>query len=279
MNRRALLLSVGIPAAFLCFILLTIAFIPAGELRGVLTRALENNGYTFKSDSFGKTFPLGITASHIELASTQGALLKLDEARVTLRIFPLFLGKAIVDYQGRIGAGRIKGECTLSTNGNCTLDINGVRLEDVPFFSTVAGAQVKGELQAKGFFKQQKNVPTGELQVEAKGAELSGIKIGGTPLPDATYHKVQGMLRLSGGRANLESFTLDGEGLYVRLKGDMPFIQPFANAPLNLTLEMMPKPEFLEKQKFVFLLMLKYLTSPGHYQIPIRGTLAKPALF
>jgi len=34
----------------------------------------------------------------------------------------------------------------------------------------------------------------------------------------------------------------------------------------------------MEKQKFVFLLLSKYLTSPGAYQIPIRGTLAKPAI-
>jgi hypothetical protein len=40
----------------------------------------------------------------------------------------------------------------------------------------------------------------------------------------------------------------------------------------------MPKPEFLEGQKFVFLLLTKYLTTPGHYQIPVRGTLAKPVI-
>jgi len=33
----------------------------------------------------------------------------------------------------------------------------------------------------------------------------------------------------------------------------------------------------MEKQKYVFLLLAKYLISPGAYQIPIRGTLAKPA--
>jgi hypothetical protein len=40
----------------------------------------------------------------------------------------------------------------------------------------------------------------------------------------------------------------------------------------------MPKPGFLESQKFVFLLLTKYLTTPGHYQIPVRGTLAKPVI-
>jgi type II secretion system protein N len=249
-----------------------------GELHGALDRALANKGYTLRNAHFGKAFPLGIQAVESELASAQGPLLKLDKVRLTLRIFPLFLGRVVIDYRGSIGAGSIEGDCTLTGNSAGTLDIRGVRLEDIPFFATVAGAQAKGELRASGSFRQQRNVPTGALQLAVRGAELRGLKISGAPLPDATYKTVQGMLRLADGRANLESFTLDGEGLYVRLKGDMPLVQPVTNAPLNLTLEMMPKPDFLEKQKFVFLLMLKYLTSPGHYQIPIRGTLAKPAL-
>lgn len=40
----------------------------------------------------------------------------------------------------------------------------------------------------------------------------------------------------------------------------------------------MPRPEFLEKQKYIFLLLLKYQTSPGHYQLPVRGTLGKPSV-
>ena len=76
----------------------------------------------------------------------------------------------------------------------------------------------------------------------------------------------------------LESFTFQGEGLYARLKGYFPQATPLGDAPLNLSLELMPKPEFLEKQKFVFLLLNKYLTTPGHYDIPVRGTLAKPLL-
>ena len=86
------------------------------------------------------------------------------------------------------------------------------------------------------------------------------------------------MVRAGDGAIKLESFTLEGEGLYVRLKGGLPLTMPLGAAPLNLTLELMPKPEFLERQKFVFLLLTKYLTSPGHYEIPIRGTLAKPAI-
>jgi hypothetical protein len=40
----------------------------------------------------------------------------------------------------------------------------------------------------------------------------------------------------------------------------------------------MPKPEFIDKQKLVFLLLAKFMASPGVYRVPIRGTLLKPEI-
>jgi hypothetical protein len=51
-----------------------------------------------------------------------------------------------------------------------------------------------------------------------------------------------------------------------------------ATAPLNLVLEIMPKPEFLESQKLVFMLLARFMVSPGVYLVPIRGTLLKPEI-
>jgi len=49
-------------------------------------------------------------------------------------------------------------------------------------------------------------------------------------------------------------------------------------AQLDLLLEIMPKPEFLEKQKLVFLLLARFMASPGVYRVPIKGTLLKPVI-
>jgi hypothetical protein len=40
----------------------------------------------------------------------------------------------------------------------------------------------------------------------------------------------------------------------------------------------MPKPEFMDKQRLVFLLLAKFAASPGVYKVPIRGTLLKPVI-
>ena len=86
------------------------------------------------------------------------------------------------------------------------------------------------------------------------------------------------MVRVSDGKARLESFTIEGDGLYMRLSGDVPSGADAASSPLNMTLEIMPKPEFLEKQKLVFMLLAKFMTAPGVYTVPIRGTLLKPTI-
>jgi type II secretion system protein N len=195
-----------------------------------------------------------------------------------LRLLPLLAGKVSFSLQARIGNGDISGDYPLMSEGETQIDFKHVRLEDIPYFRTATGAGVKGDLQAQGSFHGKGNGTRGEAWLEVKNVELSGVKISGMPLPDASYDLVRGALKVSGGKAVLESFTLQGEGLYVRLKGNFPVTTPLGAAPLNVTLELMPKPDFLEKQKFVFLLLSKYLISPGNYQIPIRGTLAKPVI-
>jgi type II secretion system protein N len=278
MKRPFLILGAGIPAAILCFVALTMIFIPERELQGVFARALAREGYTLQTRSFGLALPLGIKGSGVEIGTDKGPVIRLDHLSVRLRILPLFLGKVVFGYHGAIGKGGIDGEFSPLGKGGLKLDIAEVRLEDIPFFQTVAGAQVKGEMRAQGAIRGKQTGLTGEFQLAVKDVQLQGIKLGEMPLPDASYRNVQGMLRMGGGRANLESLTLDGEGLYTRLKGDFPLTTPLGAAPLNLTLELMPRPEFLEKQKYIFLLLLKYQTSPGHYQLPVRGTLGKPSV-
>ncbi|HJV67271.1 MAG TPA: type II secretion system protein GspN [Geomonas sp.] len=279
MKTRPLYLAAGIPAGILLFLLLTLAFTPNDAIKGVLVRAADGAGYTLSFTGFAKALPVGIKASSVELSSPQGSLLALREVRVRLELLPLLGGKLRLAYRGKIGTGgSLEGDATLGKAPGWSLDAHGIRLEDIPFFSTVAGAKVKGELRVTGSIATKKNVPEGDLQLAVKGAELAGVKMGAMPLPDASYRQIRGALHVEKGRAQLKSFTLDGEGIYVRLKGETMLATPLGASALNLTMEMMPQPAFLDKQKFVFLLLTKYQTSPGAFSIPIHGTLAHPAI-
>ena len=278
MKGRTLYYALGIPAAICCFLLLTLLFTPNEAIERVLVRAADNQGYTLDCTGFGKRFPVGLKARGLEISSTRGPILKLRDARVGLQLLPLLAGKIRFSYGCMIGGGDIAGELTLGKTPGWSVRCQGVQLEDVPFFSSVAGARVKGEMKLSGGMAVTKGVGQGDLQLEVKGAELAGVKIGEMPLPDAAYRSVRGALSIDRGRAVLKSLTLEGDGIYVRVKGDCGLTTPLGNSGLNLTMEMMPKPEFLDRQKFVFLLLTKYQSSPGAFSIPIHGTLAHPAI-
>lgn len=277
MNAGKLCRQTGaVIAAFLLFIFLSIIFIPDTAILSALNRGLAGQGLTLSAASFTKAFPLGIRGKGWTISSAKGKLVHFDQARIGLSLLPLLTGKLLITADAGIGAGKISTAAVIAGSGPSTLEIRDLNLEQVPFFPTVTGARAAGILNSRAEVSGTGQKTAGYLKLEARGVELQGVTLGETPLPDAAYHTVQGMFNISGGIARIESFSLQGDGLYVRLKGNIPATSPLTAAPLDLTLELMPKAEFLEKQKFVFLLLAKYLDSPGHYQLPIKGTLAKP---
>jgi type II secretion system protein N len=174
-----------------------------------------------------------------------------------------------------IGDGHLDIDYGISGRDALSLSTEGIGLGALPFFQTVLAARAGGALHGSGRVTRGTKGLNGEFRLEVRQLELSGVKLGSFPLPDVSKLTAQGMVRLTDGTARLESFTLQGEGIYMRLSGELPMA---ANAPLNLVLEIMPKPEFLESQKLVFLLLVKFMTSPGVYRVPVRGTLLKPEI-
>lgn len=276
--NRPLRWGAAIVAGILMTVAFTVVLIPSRELEGIVSRLLAREGYTFHAARFGNAFPLGISAKGVTIATDEGPVLRFDRVTARLALLPLLTGKAVVTIDAAVGPGHVSGSYLLRNDGKGTLEARDVRLEDIPFFKTVAGAEVKGLLMVDASVTGAGPRTAGQLRLEVKGADIRGVAIGGTPLPDAAYETVRGMVRMASGRATLDSFTLQGADLYIRLKGDIPLATPLGASPLNLTLELMPQPAFLDRQKLVFVLLSKYLVTPGHYQLPVRGALAKPLL-
>jgi len=258
------------------FIFLTTLFIPADLLLKAANNGLSQNGLKLGATSFSKLLPLGIKGADITLSSESGELLKVRKGRLSLDLLPLLAGKLSLSIDAEIGSGSFSSRVSLLRSPSVSIAVKNVRLEDIPFFQNVAGMKAGGILSGKVETTGVVSKASGFLQLEVQGADLSGIKIGGVPLPYASYGSVQGMIKVNGGKAKIESFTLQGDDLYVRLKGGLPLADPLPATPLDLSLEIMPKPALLEKQKLVFLLLLKFQDSPGHYLLPVKGTLGRP---
>lgn len=258
------------------FVFLTALFVPAEVLLNAANRGLSQYGLKLAADSVNKTLPLGIKGTGIRLSSASGELLTVRKGRLSIGLLPLLAGRLSLAIHAEIGSGTVVSAVSLLRSPSTHIMVKNVRLEDIPFFQSVAGMKAGGVLTARVDTTGVVSKSQGSVQLEVQGAELSGIKIGEMPLPDALYRTIQGMIRIRGGKGVIESFTLQGDDLYMRLKGGLPLADPLPATPLDLQLEIMPKPALLEKQKLVFLLLLKYQDSPGHYLLPVKGTLGKP---
>lgn len=278
MARQRLLRLAGLVAAGAClFLFFTYLLYPTARINAVINRLLATQGLSL-SPGASKTILPGLAWKGVVLSSDQGPLFSCDRLKVRLGLLPLLTGRVALGAAASIGAGRLELEYGLTGNKALELHAEGISLAEIPFFKTVLGARAGGALWSEGALTRSPKGVNGELKLEVKQLEFSGVKLGAFPLPDAANLRSQGMVRVTNGVARLESFTLEGEGVYMRLSGDLPSGTNAAGAPLNLALEIMPKAEFLERQKLVFMLLAKFAVSPGVYRVPIRGTLLKPEI-
>lgn len=271
-RRAGLAVSLPILFLYLCYL-----FFPTARLDNVLSQILLRQGLTL-TPAVHKTVIPGLAWDNLLLSSEQGPLFQSDSLRIRPLLLPLFTGRAVISSGATIGNGHLDVKYAL--NGKDALDLaaEGISLSEVPFFKSVLGAKAAGTIWSHGTLQRGPKGLSGDLKLEVTELGFSGVKLGAFSLPDVADLKTQGIVRVSDGNARLESFTLEGDGIYMRISGDLPTGANAGVTPLNMILEIMPKPEFLEKQKLVFMLLARFMASPGVYKVPIKGTLLKPVI-
>jgi type II secretion system protein N len=266
-----------ITGAVLLFLIFTYLFFPTKRIDTAIAAALAPQGLTL-APPVHKTLLPGVAWDNLVLADGQGELLRCRQLQLRPLLVPLLLGRGVFSGSAAIGRGQLQLEYALNGKEALTLAADGLNLADIPLFKTILGATAAGEVWCRGTLLRGAKGLSGDLKLEIKQLEFSGVKLGIFPLPDVKGLKAQGMVRVSHGAARLESFTLAGDGIYMRLSGELPSGANAAVMPLAVTLEIMPKPEFMEKQKLVFMVLAKFMASPGVYRVPVRGTLLKPQI-
>ena len=271
--RGAMLIIAGLSLFIVCVYL----FFPIRRINAVIDQVLSTQGLSL-TPAAHKTILPGLAWDNPLLSSQQGPLIRFDHVSVRPLLLRLLTGRIVLSSTATLGAGSLIHEQRITGRQTVQLAADRLALGEMPFFKTVLGARVGGSLWSEGLVTRGPQGWNGELKLEISQLEFSGIRVGAFPLPDAGNLNSKGMIRITNGKARLESLTLQGEGIYMRLSGDLPLGVNADAAPLDLVLEIMPKPEFLEKQKLVFLLLAKFMASPGVYRVPIKGTLLKPEI-
>ena len=278
MRFNRLMKGAGVLAGVLfLFLLFSYLLFPAARIDSIIGHQLSQQGLTL-TPPVRKTLLPGLAWHKLRLSSEKGELLRCEKLQIRGLLLPLLIGRAVVAGDAVIGTGELNLRYALNGKAALNLAADNVPLAEIPFFQSVLGAKAAGSLWSRGELQRSAKGLAGDIKLEIKQLEFSGIKLGAFPLPDAANMKAQGMVRVTDGKARLESFTLESDGLYMRLSGELPTGASAAVTPLNLLLEIMPKAEFLEKQKLVFMLLAKFSVSPGVYNVPIKGTLLKPVI-
>lgn len=271
---RSILFLIGSGVVFVAMMYL---FSPLDRVNKALDGQLALQGLRLSPPARKSLLP-GLYWERPTLSSSQGALLHFDHLSLHPDWEQLLLGVFALSSKMTLGSGTLALSYGVTGSRLLDIKIHDMNLEEIPLFKTVLGARAAGSLWSEGSVVRGKNGVSGDVKIEIKNLSLAGVKLGLFPLPDVSGLKAQGMLKIAAGKGRLESLTLQGEGIYMRLSGDLPSGSSAMTAPINLSLEIMPKPEFLEQQKLVFMLLAKFATSPGVYQIPVRGTLLKPEI-
>jgi len=259
------------------FLICVYLLYPSSRINSLIDRTLSSQGLSLTPAAHKTVLP-GLAWDKALLSSQQGPLLRFDRLSVRPRLLRLLAGRIVLGSAASLGDGYLHLEQRVSGRQTIQLDADRLSLGGIPFFKTVLGATVAGSLWSEGLVTRGPQGWNGELRLEISRLGFSGIRMGAFALPDADNLNSKGMVRITDGKARLESLTLQGEGVYMRLSGALPLGVNADAAPLDLVLEIMPKPEFLDKQKLVFLLLAKFMVSPGVYRVPIKGTLLKPEI-
>ncbi len=277
LQRWLKMLAAGV-GGLLLLLTLTLLLLPSRELVGVVQRVLAQQGMQLDVGQVSKAFPLGLSAQQVMLSSNQGTMLTADRLVCRFHLLPLLVGRRQWSVDATIGSGSLRLGGTIGKRAHLTIASSNLRLEKLPILKTALGGSVQGTLGINGTLTGTGPAVKGTLQLEAAAIDLRDVSLGGLRLPNSLYRTMRGQLNVANGTVTLQSLALDGEGIYARLKGTFPVTTPPTAAPLSLTLELMPKPEFMERQKLIFLLLARFMSSPGNFQIPVKGTLGAPSV-
>lgn len=278
MNRRNILFGLIISlAGVLALPPLTLLFIPDAVVHQAVRQALATKGIKLQAEKITTALPFGISATRLTVSDTAATWVTLDHVSLQLRLLPLLSGKIAANLSATTGAGKLTGSVTLLPRLQGNLQIKNLELSSFPLLATASGGAIDGTTQIDLTLSSTTAaaVTDGTARLLVRNVRLRGVRISNIPLPDVSFPELRGIVKIKGQTVVIDNLALQGNGIYLRLGGTLSVA---AGSPLNLNLELMPGAEFMEQQKTVFLFMLPYQVSPGHFKLPIAGTLANPQL-
>jgi len=243
---------------------LWIVVIPETMLIALLNDPLRDSGVKAEFHDFRKGLFYNFTASQIILSNDSGRpLIEINNVSGGLSLLSLVKFHPAAEFSGTIGGGDVRGEVRLlGGKTNTHITIGDASVSEIPFF-TLLGIDGRGAISGEIIMNDDK----GDIRFTVENADFSRMSFGGSALPLDVFKSAMGAMSVNGPVINIVSFTMEGDGIYARVKGNVD------RKSVDLTMELMPEKSFTEENP-IFAMLRNYRVSPGYYVIPVKSALS-----
>lgn len=232
--------------------------LPGSLITGKLDRGLENGPVKIEFEGFRKGLFYSLKADGLRVFKASGdtEILYLEGLRAGLNVRSLFRFDPCLDFSAALAGGNIRGRAC--AKGALDLDAEGVDLSGLGMESLITGLRLGG----KAWLEVHTVEGTGEARFKVTGMNVLPYKYMGFSLPLDLLRQSRGLVLIDNGIATVESATLEGDGIYARVKGKA------GGGRVDMKLEIMPSEEVENSQPY-FKMLQMYQVTPGLYEIPI----------
>ncbi|MBI5101794.1 MAG: type II secretion system protein GspN [Nitrospirae bacterium] len=249
-------------AACLFFFVLVLCIwnilVPLERIPDLVDRSLEGSSIKAEFDGLKKGFFYNFTAEKIRFKKNETTLLVVENISGRIELLRLLGLRLPVNVRGDFGGGSMTARVDLiGSDRGMALSVSNASTDLIPLFS-LSGIKGRGLLSGELLLKNN----AGDARFDISDAKFTSATFGGIPVPLGIFRSARAALSIDGRTVKVVSFSMEGEDIYARVKGDITGGRP------DLSLELMPEKTFTEKNP-AFMLLEKYRVSPGYYSVPL----------
>ncbi len=221
--------------------------------------ALGNSPVGVEIEGLKKGLFYNLTAERITFKNREIEIFHIEDFSAKINPLYLFLLRHRSTFSGRVQEGAVKGEVNVSRKELlANVKIENVDIKGIPYLESKGlkgGGMLKGAVVIRN--------DNANLMFALDNAELKAFSFSGIPVPLEMFNSAKGMINIKGNELDIESLSLEGNGIYGRIKGSIK------DNLADLNIEIMPDASSLDRFP-ILAFMDKYKVSPGYYVIPVK---------
>ncbi|HEU4385298.1 MAG TPA: type II secretion system protein GspN [Anaeromyxobacteraceae bacterium] len=264
---------------------------PADAVRERLTLEAAAQGWQVRMNDIAPSGFAGVRMAEVTLESREGTRIPVEKAWLSLRLWPLLLGKRSLAFDLRLFQGRLNGVLE-SGRGVQRLALRGEGLDlaaAAPVKQALGGLDLSGVLRADmdvTLDPKDQQRTTGRIQLGVEKAGLGGqVSVpgmaGGLTLPKTSLGTLTGQATVKAGKAEFEKLEArggdvdaTGEQLYFMVQPRLEFAPLFGRARVKVADAFWQKAPSLRAVADAALASAR--RPDGSWQFQIYGSLGHP---